>query len=95
MRANTALASDSGKRSPGFKGGKQENPVDLLQDLEDKIILKFRKKINQLEKKFSDDMTQKSLTAIGTVDKADLNKSVQIMPNQLTSILTSTPLYFL
>ena len=30
MRANTAVASDSGKRSTGFKGGKQENPVDLL-----------------------------------------------------------------
>jgi hypothetical protein len=94
MRANTAVASDSGKRSPGFKGGKQENPVDLLQDLEDKIILKFRKKIIQLEKKFTDDMMQKSLTAIGA-DKADLNKSVQIMPNQLTSILSSMPLYFL
>ena len=35
-------------------------------------------------------MMQKSVTAIG-VEKADLNKSVQIIPNQLTSILSSIP----
>ena len=30
MRANTAVVSESGKRSPGFKGGKAEHSLDLL-----------------------------------------------------------------
>jgi hypothetical protein len=36
--------------------------MDLLRDLEDKIILKYRKRINQLEKTFVDNMTARGMT---------------------------------
>lgn len=50
-------ARGGGLRTSTAKGTlRQESPIDLLQDLEDKIILKYRRRINQLERKFADDM---------------------------------------
>ena len=61
MKGNTNLGDQMAERairgSATVRGSsRQESPIDLLKDLEDKIILKFRKKINLLEKKFTDDM---------------------------------------
>ena len=61
----------------GMRGGKtaRENSLELLKEMEDRIIIKFRKRISQIERKFVDDLASKSFANISG-EKADLNRTI-------------------
>ena len=83
------LASAGGMRSAK---GTRDNSLELLKEMEDRIIIKFRKRINQLERKFVDDLASKSFANISG-EKADLNKTIQPSSANLPVSILASKLY--